>query len=96
MADSGELRAAKFGAIFPHLDGVDRPDLYDPKINRSYAELAAHYGLQVDPARSRKPRDKGLASHCTSWARCGGYWLGRFLLPAGRPVALRGVMSGSW
>jgi len=40
--------------------------------------------------------EKGLASHCTSWARCGGYWLGRFLLPAGRPVALRGVTSGSW
>ena len=38
--------------------GVDRPDLYDPKINRSYAELAAHYGCLVDPARSRKPRDK--------------------------------------
>ena len=38
--------------------GVDRPDLYDPRINRSYAELAAHYGCLVDPARSRKPRDK--------------------------------------
>jgi hypothetical protein len=24
--------------------GVDRADLYDPQINRSYAELAAHYG----------------------------------------------------
>jgi transposase len=47
--------------------GVDRPDLYDPKINRSYAELAAHYGCLVDPARSRKPRDKGSASQCTSW-----------------------------
>lgn len=30
--------------------GVDRPDLYDPKINRSYAELAARYGCLVDPA----------------------------------------------
>lgn len=36
--------------------GVDRPDLYDPKINRSYAELAAHYGALVDPARAFKPR----------------------------------------
>lgn len=35
--------------------GVDRPDLYDPKINRAYAELAAHYGVLIDPARSRKP-----------------------------------------
>jgi hypothetical protein len=36
---------------------VDKPDLYDPKINRSYAELAAHYGCLVDPARAIKPRD---------------------------------------
>jgi len=35
--------------------GVERPDLYDPKINRSYAELAAHYGVLVDPARAFKP-----------------------------------------
>jgi transposase len=38
--------------------GVDKPDLYDPKLNRSYAELAAHYGTLVDPARRSKPRDK--------------------------------------
>ena len=38
--------------------GVDKPDLYDPKVNRSYAEMAAHYGCLIDPARSRKPRDK--------------------------------------
>ena len=39
--------------------GVDRPDLYDPKINRAYAELAAHYGCLIDPARSRKPHLTG-------------------------------------
>src|SRR6266540_2348487 len=44
--------------------GVDRPDLYDPKINRSYAELASHYGVLVDPARARKPHDKALVAHC--------------------------------
>jgi transposase len=38
--------------------GVSRADLYDPQINRSYAELAAHYGVLVDPARALKPRDK--------------------------------------
>jgi transposase len=37
---------------------VDKPDLYDPKINRSYAELAEHYGVLVDPARAYHPRDK--------------------------------------
>jgi len=38
--------------------GVARPDLYDPKINRAYAELARHYGVLVDPARVRRPKDK--------------------------------------
>ena len=75
---------------------VDRPDALEPRLNRAFAEYAQHRGFVVDPARIRSPQDKGLVSHCASWARCGGYWLGRFLLPAGRPVALRGVTSGSW
>jgi hypothetical protein len=49
--------------------GVDKPDLYDPKINRSYAELAAHYGTLIDPARAIKPRDKPRAAYCTSSGR---------------------------
>ena len=49
--------------------GVDKPDLYDPKVNRSYAELAAHYGCLVDPARALKPRDKPRAAYCTSSGR---------------------------
>jgi transposase len=46
--------------------GVDRPDLYDPRINRAYAELAAHYGVLADPARAFKPKDKSLVSYCAS------------------------------
>ena len=38
--------------------GVTKSDLYDPKINRAYAELAHHYHVLVDPARARKPKDK--------------------------------------
>jgi transposase len=38
--------------------GVIKPDLYDPQLNRSYAELAAHYNVLIDPARARKPKDK--------------------------------------
>jgi len=38
--------------------GVAKPDLYDPKINRAYAELARHYGVLVDPARAYHPKDK--------------------------------------
>lgn len=40
--------------------GVCKPDLYDPKINRAYAELARHYGCLVDPARACHPRDKAV------------------------------------
>jgi transposase len=42
--------------------GVARPDLYEPKINCSYAELASHYATLVDPARAGKSKNKGLAS----------------------------------
>ncbi len=38
--------------------GVERPDLYDPLINRAYDELASFYGTLIDPARARKPKDK--------------------------------------
>jgi transposase len=39
--------------------GVIRPDLYDPTLNRAYAELERHYGFVVDPARVASPKDKG-------------------------------------
>ena len=38
--------------------GVRSPCYYDPDLNRSYLELAQHYGVAVLPARVRKPRDK--------------------------------------
>ena len=38
--------------------GVDRAHRYEPDLNPSYAELAAHYGVAVIPARVRRPRDK--------------------------------------
>ncbi|WP_186403763.1 IS21 family transposase [[Actinomadura] parvosata] len=56
--------------------GVDRPDLYDPKINRAYAELASHYGVLVDPARSRKPRDKASVERPMPYIR-DSFWRGR-------------------
>ncbi|WP_345694540.1 IS21 family transposase, partial [Nonomuraea thailandensis] len=56
--------------------GVDRPDLYDPKINCAHAELAAHYGVLVDPARSRKPRDKASVERPMPYIR-DSFWRGR-------------------
>jgi transposase len=54
--------------------GVDKPDLYDPKINRSYAELAAHYGTLVDPARAFK--DKAQVERPMPYVR-DSFWRGR-------------------
>ncbi len=31
---------------------------YEPEVNRTYAEMAAHYGTAILPARPRRPRDK--------------------------------------
>ena len=37
---------------------ITRPCRYEPGVNRTYEDLAAHYGAVVVPARPRKPRDK--------------------------------------
>ena len=37
---------------------VTRAHRYEPELNRTYAELAHHYGFAVLPARAAKPRDK--------------------------------------
>jgi transposase len=38
--------------------GITKACFYEPRVNRSYAEMAAHYGTAIIPARPRKPRDK--------------------------------------
>lgn len=38
--------------------GVQRACRYDPELNRTYWDLARHYGVAVIPARAGKPRDK--------------------------------------
>jgi transposase len=37
---------------------VTNPDRYDPGLNRTYAEMAAHYGTAILAARPRRPKDK--------------------------------------
>ena len=37
---------------------------YDPQVNRTFSEMAAHYGAAVLPARPRKPRDKAKVEVC--------------------------------
>ena len=70
--------------------GVDKPDLYDPKINRSYAEMAAHYGCLIDPARALKPRDKARVERPMPYVR-DSFWRGREFasLPQMQAAAVR-------
>ena len=54
-----------FGAV-PHTIVIDnlksaviKPNIYDPILNRSYAELSRHYNFVIDTAKVRKPQHKG-------------------------------------
>jgi transposase len=38
--------------------GVTRAHRYDPDLNPTYQDMAAHYGVAVVPTRVRKPQDK--------------------------------------
>jgi transposase len=41
--------------------GVSAPGWYEPGVQRTYDEMAQHYGAAVMPARPRHPRDKAKA-----------------------------------
>jgi transposase len=56
--------------------GVLHPDLYDPLLNRGYAELAQHFGWLIDPARSAKPKDKPRVERQVPFVR-ESFWTGR-------------------
>ncbi len=56
--------------------GVNKPDLYDPKLNRAYADMAAHYGVLIDPARASKPKDKPRVERPMPYVR-DSLWRGR-------------------
>jgi hypothetical protein len=56
--------------------GVIKADLYDPKFNQGYEELAHHYGIIIDPARSGKPKDKPRVERIIPYIR-DSFWSGR-------------------
>ena len=41
--------------------GITKPHHYEPDVNPTYQEFAAHYGVAVIPARIRRPKDKAKA-----------------------------------
>jgi transposase len=56
--------------------GVIKADLYDPRFNQGYEELAHHYGVIIDPARASKPRDKARVERVIPYIR-DSFWSGR-------------------
>ena len=56
--------------------GIIKADLYNPKFNQGYEELAHHYGIIIDPARSNKPRDKARVERVIPYIR-DSFWSGR-------------------
>jgi transposase len=62
---SSHVRAFEFFGGVPELvipdnlrSGVSRACRYEPDLNPTYSEMAAHYSVAVLPARPYKPRDK--------------------------------------
>jgi len=37
---------------------VTKADRYEPELQRSYEEMAGHFGIAVVPARPYRPKDK--------------------------------------
>lgn len=64
-----------FGGVTARIDldnlkaGVLEPDIHDPTLNRTFAELCAHYGVIADPARIASPKDKGKVERFVQVAR---------------------------
>lgn len=51
--------------------GITKACFYEPNVNRTYEEMAAHYGTAIVPARPKRPRDKakveGAVLLATRW-----------------------------
>ena len=62
---SSHIRTFEFLGGVPELvvpdnlrSGVSKAHRYEPDLNPTYQDMAAHYGVAVIPARVRRPRDK--------------------------------------
>lgn len=49
--------------------GVVKADIYEPTLNRAYAELERYYGFVADPAKVGKPKHKGKVERGISVVR---------------------------
>ncbi len=76
--------------------GILKADLYDPRINRGYAELAYHYGCLIDPARIAHPKDKPRVERMVPYVR-DSFFSGRAFtsLPQMRTQAASWSLAGA-
>ena len=64
-----------YGGVTERIDldnlkaGILHADIYDPTLNRTFAELCEHYGVLADPARVASPKDKGKVERFVQVAR---------------------------
>jgi len=56
--------------------GVLKADLYDPRFNKGYEELAHHYHILLDPARLGHAKDKPRVERIIPYIR-DSFWAGR-------------------
>lgn len=74
--------------------GVISPDLYAPQLNKAYQELAEHYGCFIDPARVRKPKDKGKVERTVPLVR--EMFRKALALESGLDIARANTIARSW
>ncbi|MDO8674358.1 MAG: IS21 family transposase, partial [Dehalococcoidia bacterium] len=56
--------------------GVLHADLYDPRLNRGYEQMATYYGTLIDPCRAAHPKDKPRVERMIPYVR-DSYYAGR-------------------
>ena len=71
---SSHVRTFQFFGAVPKVlvcdnlkSAVHKPHRYAPDINRTYQDLATHYGLVILPARVKKPKDRQKRKKESKW-----------------------------
>jgi transposase len=87
---NSHIRAFEYFSGVPRLvvpdnakTGVNKACRYEPDLNPTYSEMAAHYSVAVLPARPRKPRDKAKVESAVQVVQ---RWIIAALRPAQAPL----------